>query len=175
MRFSQGFSHKGTPCERAAVYASPHKWQHVALGSMRGCYARRDGTRYTSCGPLVERERIYALRALSIRANRICGRLRPHSILRNRRCAHSTEVPILGKRKGILCVTGKTETEKEKERSDSKQEGRNREGRVGGKEGENRPGLAAGASLAFTTGRQRAVYRMSFTWESLIGEELCAR
>lgn len=54
----------------------------------------------------------------------------------------------------------------------------------GGEEGEGglrrggggeRRGLAAGVSLAFTTGRQRAVYRMSFTWESLIREELTAR
>jgi len=47
---------------------------------------------------------------------------------------------------------------------------RARWGKQRGKEG-----VAAGASLAFTTGRQRAVYRMSFTWESLIGEELSAR
>ena len=68
-----------------------------------------------------------------------------------------------GKRKTRLSLTADEISEKGKERTDQTREVRKEEG------------LSAGATFAFTTGRQRAVYRMSFTWESLIGEELSVR
>ena len=67
-----------------------------------------------------------------------------------------------GKRKTRLSLTADEISEKGKERTDQTREVREE-------------GLSAGATFAFTTGRQRAVYRMSFTWESLIGEELSVR
>lgn len=45
-----------------------------------------------------------------------------------------------------------------------------------GAAGGRKTGLTASVSLLpFMSGRQRAVYRIQFTWESLIGEELYAR